>query len=140
MTADAPAESSARPRRGRLIGSAILAGVVVAGAVFGFQEWRLARNLANARDHAALLRQRLGDDNRFLGVTLKESPALNGSLLVGGFVIDNAAATDLRDLLDSTAPPVPVDWQLRVLGAAAVGEALSKLNPPGTAPAATQSQ
>jgi hypothetical protein len=128
MSADAsPDDEARRPGRAWLVGSAIGAGVLVAVAVFGFQEWRLSTNLRLARQHLPLIRATLAPDNRFLGVTLAESTTLHGSIRVGGFVVDEASADELRTVIRSTSPPVAIDWQFRVLGGAAVGEALSKM-------------
>jgi hypothetical protein len=135
MNPDAPAQPAPRRRRGWLIGTAIAAGVLVAGGTFAFQEVRLARNLRKARDHVPVVQAKLAEDNRFLGVTVAETPAGHGSLRVGGFVIADADADLLRDAVDATRPPVPLDWQVRVIGAAALGEALTKIRPPATAPA-----
>lgn len=137
MSNESKDNATARPRRAWLVGSAIAAGVLVAAGVFGFQEWRLARNVRLAQQSVALIRARLEQDDRFLGVIIKESTTLHGSLRVGGFVLDEAAACDLRRTIDSTSPPVALDWQLRVLGAATVGEAMSKIKPPATVPATT---
>jgi hypothetical protein len=129
-----PDLAAEKTRRGWIVGSAIAAGVLVAVGVFGFQEWRLARNLRLAERHAPLIREKLQHDDRFLGVVVKESTTLHGSLRVGGFVLDDVAAADLRGLIEATSPPVAIDWQFRILGAAAVGEALSKIQPPTSAP------
>src|SRR4051794_41962848 len=96
MSSERLKEFSPRTRRTWLVGSAIAAGVLVAVAVFGFDEWRLARNMRLAQQHVPLIHDKLEQDDRFLGVVVKESTTLHGSLRIAGFVLDDAAASDLR--------------------------------------------
>jgi hypothetical protein len=138
MSTDGPTDNAVpHSRRTWLVASAIAAGVLGAAGVFGFQEWRLGRNVRLAQQQVPLIRAKLQQDDRYLGVVVQDSTTLHGSIRVGGFVLDDAAAADLRQAIDSTSPPVALDWQLRVLGAAALGKALPRGKPATTTTATT---
>lgn len=87
------------------------------------------RNLRLAEAHAPLVRQVLEGDGRFTELEVSEYTGRNGSLLVSA-VAPQGAAQDVKRLVESTSPPVPIYYRVYELrGTPAPRPVRVELNP-----------
>jgi hypothetical protein len=102
------------PRR-RWIILGVVAGLVIALAVaLGQGLWWYAgfrERLRLAEKHAPVVRRVLASDGRFSEIRVEAFTAHNGCLLVSA-VAEPGSSNDLKRLVESTSPPVPVDYDL----------------------------
>lgn len=75
-------------------------------------------NLELAHRHVRQLMPVLAGDHRFGSVKLSESPRENGSLLLWGVVPGQVELSALRDVVESSRPPVKVIWSVRTADSA----------------------
>jgi hypothetical protein len=102
-------------RRARWL-SLTLVGVVAVGAasVAVPVAWWVAglnERLRLADGHASVVRQQLEADPRFSGIDVESFTGGNGTLLVTA-VAQPGTAQDLRRIVESTSPPVPVIYEV----------------------------
>ena len=76
---------------------------------------RQADNLALARAHAAQLQPQVRGDARFANISLGANTGDGGSLWVYGSITTEQQSNDLRRLVESSHPPVPVRYDLRMV-------------------------
>ncbi len=70
------------------------------------------RNMKRAKEHIPIVRSKLDAYPEFRHVTVVEYTAAGGSLLVDGCLRSDADVKRLRQIVQATAPPVEVVFQL----------------------------
>lgn len=96
----------------------VVAGAVAAGAALYYPFTSAAEqqhNLSLARQHAEKLAPKLLKDARFCSVRAVESARNGGTLLLTGTVANDADLKSLREILETSTPPVGVTWSVEVL-------------------------
>jgi hypothetical protein len=98
----------------------ILVALVVFGLVFvaAFRltpEGKRQTRVAAARKHAAMVSQLLARDTRFSAVKVSEWWKGDGLFLVRGWVDSETDLLVLKEIVESSQPPAPIAWQVRVM-------------------------
>ena len=96
----------------KILGVTVAAHVVIIGSICIYRAYENHSNLTKAKAHILLISNRLRGDPRFSQVTLSESDASNGCILVCGTVSTYADRDALREIVDSTSPPVEMRWEV----------------------------
>jgi hypothetical protein len=72
------------------------------------------KNLATVEAYLPQLRQRIVRDARFKGIQVWAYTGLDGAVGVGGWVPSEESLAELKKMVESTAPPRPVYWTVKV--------------------------
>jgi hypothetical protein len=100
-----------------------IVGITVAGTLLAYHfvispltpYGQQMHHMAEAERHLLSIHAKIAGDKRFAEVTLFSCTGLDGSIGVGGCVPDEQGSEELRRLVGSTSPPVPVWWQVQVM-------------------------
>jgi hypothetical protein len=101
-------------RWAKIISMAIGIGLGAGMLMPARQDPTQARNMTMATEHIPIVNRILEKDIRFTEIKLYAYTGNDGCLGVTGVVYSQRALDDLKKAVESTAPPVPVHWTVRV--------------------------
>ena len=109
-----PTRSPWRRLKKVLLGVLAVFGVLLAASVIHTLSWviPLQDRLAKASAHAAVLRQQVAGDARFKNVWFEDFTGDGGVLMIGGYVDSTADLASLKQIVNSSSPPVAVRWRV----------------------------